>query len=233
MKKIIAILSLLVSMVGLSQVNPKMAMGNQEYSQKEYAKAEAHYRESAASAKDGKAAVNMGNAIYREKNMPEAGAAYLKALQKAKTFDEKHRAYHNLGNVMMRAKDYQAAVDAYQNALRNNPNDEQTRYNYALARQYLKDNPPPKDKGDDKDKKKQPKEQEQKQNQPKPDDGDNKDQKAQPKPEPKGNPKPGSGLSKQRMQGILEAVNNEEKQVQQKLQGKKAEGRPVENGKDW
>lgn len=168
MKKIIAIAALLVSAVALSQVNPKMALGNQEYSAKDYAKAEAHYRESAATAKDGKAMVNMGNAIYREKNMSEAGATYLKALQKAKTFDEKHRAYHNLGNVMMQAKDYQAAVDAYQNALRNNPNDEQTRYNYALARQYLKDNPPPKDKGDDKDKKKQPKEQEQKQISPSP-----------------------------------------------------------------
>jgi tetratricopeptide (TPR) repeat protein len=235
MKGIISLMFVMVSTLAMAQ-SEKLALGNREYSEKRYDKAEAHYRESAAKAEDGKAIVNMGNAIYRENNMAEAGAAYVKALQKAKTRDEKHRAYHNIGNVLMKAKDYQNAVDAYQNALRNNPDDEQTRYNYALAKQMLKDNPPPKDKGKDKDQKKEKekKERDEKQKQPKDQGDDDKKEKGQPKPDPKGQPKPqDGGLSKQRMQGILDAVNNEEKQVQKKLQGKKAEGRPVENGKDW
>ena len=45
----------------------------------------------------------------------------------------------------MLEKKYDLAADAYKNALRNNPKDEETRYNYALAKRKNKDNPPPKD----------------------------------------------------------------------------------------
>ena len=39
--------------------------------------------------------------------------------------------------VGMKQKDYAKAVEAYKNALRNNPEDEETRYNYALAKELL------------------------------------------------------------------------------------------------
>jgi predicted negative regulator of RcsB-dependent stress response len=45
----------------------------------------------------------------------------------------KHKAFHNLGNVFMKKKNYTEAVEAYKNALRR-PSDEETRYNYALAK---------------------------------------------------------------------------------------------------
>ena len=51
----------------------------------------------------------------------------------------------------MKEKNYTKAVETYKNALRNNPADEETRYNFALAKKMLKDNPP---KDDKKDKKK-------------------------------------------------------------------------------
>ena len=49
----------------------------------------------------------------------------------------KHQAFHNMGNVFMKQKDYAKAVETYKNALRNNPQDEETRYNYALAKELL------------------------------------------------------------------------------------------------
>jgi tetratricopeptide (TPR) repeat protein len=48
-----------------------------------------------------------------------------------------------MGNALMELKQYDKAVEAYKNALRNNPSDEKTRYNYALAKEMLKNNPPP------------------------------------------------------------------------------------------
>lgn len=238
MKNLMGILALLASSVlTAQQKNQEMPLGNRDYSEKKYTEAEARYRSAASNSEDGKANLNMGNAIYREKNPTEAGGAYLKAIEKAKTHDEKHRAYHNLGNVMMKAKDYQGAVEAYRNALRGNPNDEQTRYNFALAKKYLKDNPPPKDKGKDKKKEEDDKNDEKKkQDQKDKKDQDKKDQKdgqQQPKEGQKPQPKPQNGMSQQRMQNLLDAVNNEEKKVQQKVNGKKVQGRPVENGKDW
>ena len=38
----------------------------------------------------------------------------------------------------MKQKNYAKAVETYKNALRNNPQDEETRYNYAVAKELLK-----------------------------------------------------------------------------------------------
>jgi len=46
------------------------------------------------------------------------------------------------------------------------------------------------------------------------------------------NPKP-SGADKQRIDNILDAVNNAEKKVQDKVNAKKVKARPVSNEKDW
>jgi len=143
----------------------------------------------------------------------------------------------------MKEKNYSAAVEAYKNALRNNPNDEETRYNFALAKKMLKNNPPKKDdKKDKKDKKKDDKKKddkkekkdEKKDKKKKEDkkDGDQKnknDQKNNQDGQPK--PKPG-GIQKERVQNLLDAVNNEEKKIQDKVNAKKVKGKPILTEKD-
>jgi hypothetical protein len=177
-------------------------------------------------------------------------------------------AYHNTGNALMTEKNYQAAVEAYKNALRHNPLDDETRYNYALAKKMLKDNPPPppppddkKDDKKDKDKKdnknqqpNDPKDQKDKggdKDKDKKDKGDNKDkgggndqkkdqgdkgQDKKDKNDGQGNktPKPsGVSPSKQQMENLLDAMDNEEKKVQDKMNKTKAKARPVPTEKDW
>ncbi|MEO8516550.1 MAG: tetratricopeptide repeat protein [Flavobacterium sp.] len=240
MKNTILILALFVSVVGFSQKKDfDLPQGNQDFAKKQYAEAEANYRISKGnSPKRATASYNLGNAIYKQDQAAEAKFAYAKAIETAKGKQQKHSAYHNIGNVYMKEKDYTKAVEAYKNALRNNPADDQTRYNYALAKKMLKDNPPKNDKkkddkkDKDKDKKDQPKED--KKDKPKEGD-DKKDDKGKPK-ENKDNPKPQpqqGDASQQRMKTLLEAVNNEEKKVQDKIKGQKIKGKPTENGKDW
>ena len=216
---------------------------NKEFDAKNYAAAEAQYRISNSKGTSGATpAYNLGNAIYKQNHPSEAKFAYAKALEKAKTKEEKHKAFHNLGNVFMQEKQYSKAVESYKNALRNNPADEETRYNYALAKEYLKNNPedPEKDKKDDKqdeknkDKNKGDEEQkedkekgkdEEKKQQPK--EGDKqKDENGQPKPQP-------SGISKESVQNLLDAVNNEEKKVQEKVNAQKIKAKPTPTEKDW
>jgi len=247
MKKHLYIMALIFSCVVSAQkkqYDRDLPKGNEAFGKKDYSEAEADYRISHSRHPEIAApAYNLGNAIYRQKQVAESKSAYLSALEKAKTHDEKHRAYHNLGNVFMTEKNYSAAVDAYKNALRNNPADEQTRYNYALAKKMLKDNPPPKDNKDKKkDKKSQDKKDQDKKNQDQKDKGknkDNKDQNQGNKPQPKdqrdqGQPKPKpGGIPKQRLENLLDAVNNEEKKVQDKVNAKKVKGVQVQNEKDW
>lgn len=243
MNKIVYIVVLLISGVLFSQEKDKnLYNGNQSFVQKSYTSAEADYRvtESKKSPKKAVAGYNLGNSIYRQNQPGEAQIKYIQALESAKSKTEKHRIYHNLGNTFMLDKNYVAAAEAYKNALRNNPFDEETRYNYALAKKKNKEkpakgdndknkggqnekNPQPennkKDKGNDK------KEQDKNKGEDKKDEGDKKDDKNE-------SPKP-SGAEKQRIDNILDAVNNAEKKIQDKVNEKKVKPRATTNEKDW
>ena len=43
-----------------------------------------------------------------------------------------------LSDGLLKSKKYEDALNAYKNSLKNNPNDEDTRYNYFYAQQMLK-----------------------------------------------------------------------------------------------
>lgn len=247
MKKIL-LYGLLVTSFGINaqekEADKNLPRGNEAFVEKKYAEAEAEYRISESkNQKKAIASYNLGNAIYRQNQANEAKYHYVKALSNAKNKTDKHRIYHNLGNILMKAKDYSGAVEAYKNALRNNPADDETRYNYALAKKFLKDNPPK--KNDDKSKDKKNQKEDQKKNKDQQDNKDqdkdkNKNQKDQNKNQKddknqKGNkpqPQPG-GVSKQRLQNLLDAVNNEEKKVQDKVNQQKVRTNPKKAEKDW
>ena len=189
---------------------------NEDFVAKNYSEAEAKYRTSQNKFPEkATSSYNLGNAIYTQKQPAESKFAFAKAIEKAKTYTEKHKAYHNLGNAYMQEKEYEQAEQAYKNALINNPDDEETRYNYALARKKNKENPK---KPDEKKKDKEKKDDEKKDN--KNDKGD------KPKPEP-------SPETKQQVESVLNALNNEEKKVQEKMNKNKQKGTPVKPEKDW
>ena len=226
---------------------------NDEYTQKKFVEAEANYRISNSKfPKRTVAPFNLGNAIYKQNQAAEAKFAYAKAIKNLKSKSQKHKAYHNLGNVFMKEKDYSNAVEAYKNALRNNPADDETRYNLALAKKMLKENPPKdnknKDKNKDKDKdKKDNKDKDKKDDKGDKDKKDNKGDKDKKddkgdqdkgkngdKPKEDGQPKPmPGGISKQRLENLLDAVNNEEKKIQDKVNAQKVKGKPVQSEKNW
>ena len=242
MHKIVYLVVLLVSGMLFSQEKDKnLFNGNQSFTDKKYSDAEQEYRvtQSKKSPKKAVAGYNLGNSIYRQNQQGEAQIKYIQALETAKTKTEKHRIYHNLGNTFMLEKKYEAAVEAYKNALRNNPFDEETRYNYALAKKKKKENPPP--KGGNNNKKPQPKnnkndkgnsDKDNKKDQNKEGDKDKDKGDGDKKENKNDSPKP-SGADKQRIDNILDAVNNAEKKIQYKVNEKKVKARPASNEKDW
>ena len=249
MKNYILYILITLSFAAAAQEKDKtLPKANDEYAEKQFVEAEANYRISHSKfPKRTVAPFNLGNAIYKQNQVAEAKFAYATALENTKSRVQRHKVFHNLGNVFMKEKNYTNAVEAYKNALRNKPSDEETRYNYALAKKMLKDNPPPKDdknKDKDKDKKDDKKDGEKEKKDDKNDDKkdgdkDKKDNKGdqdkkdeKPKDEGKPKPMPG-GISKQRTENLLDAVNNEEKKIQDKVNAKKIKGKPVQTEKDW
>lgn len=250
-KLLLCLTFLSCTVINAQQQDKNLPKGDTAFEQKKYAEAEAQYRTSqAAKANSSISSYNLGTSIYKQNQIAEAKNYFQKAVLNAKTKQEKHKAFHNLGNTLMKEKDFSAAAEAYKNALRNNPNDEQTRYNYALAKKNEKEQPPQvKDKnkdGNNKDQKPQEQQkkdqdknkdnndkekQKDKQNNPNPNnEKDNQDKDEQKKGE-NNNPKP-TGVSKQKFDNLLDAVNNEEKKVQEKINGKKAKV-PIKTDKDW
>jgi hypothetical protein len=115
-----------------------------------------------------------------------------------------------------------------------------------LAKKILKDNPPKNDKNKDKNKdKKDDKKDQKKDGDKNKKDGDkdkdkgdkdksDKNGKNDDKSNQEGKPKPTpGGISPQRTQNLLDAVNNEEKKVQNKVNAQKVKGKPVQTEKDW
>ena len=206
-----------------------------------------------------KGAYNLGNAYYTAELYDEA-LARLNSVAKDGSKSEKHRAYHNIGNVLMQNKQCEKAVEAFKNALRNNPSDDESRYNLALAQQCAKED----GGGDDKDNKEDKDQKENKNNEDKKDSnknqdqedknkekgggdkeskGDGDDQKENENPEEKkGDKKDGANkkpqqqpgkLSGQQIKSLLDAMNNEEKKVQEKMNAVKEKGAKIQTEKDW
>ena len=131
---------MLLSVFGFSQSKAKSYIieGNEYYQKGKYDNAEFAYKKAALEDPTSiKANYNLGNALFQQKRYKESITHYKRSAEISQTNNDKHLAYHNLGNAFMQEKDYQNAVDNYKLALKNDPKDDATRYNYALAKKML------------------------------------------------------------------------------------------------
>ena len=221
----------------------------------DFEKAEKNYRIAINdSLSDLKATFNLSNEYYTEGYFDDAISRQLEAIKLAKNKIEKHKAFHNLGNSFMKKEMCSEAVSAYKSALRNNPNDDETRYNLALAKQcedeQSKNDDDQKDDQQDqenkeKDNKDDQQDQENKEKDNKDDPNQQKDDQGKDDPDQqkdknknssedsKPNENKKSQLSKQQINNLLKAMENAEKKVQAKVNESKQKGIKVVSEKDW
>ena len=215
-------------------------------SDKNFQEAEKNYRTAIGdSLSDLKATYNLSNKYYDEGLFDEAIARQVQATKLAINNEEKHKAFHNLGNSLINKEMCSEAVLAFKNALRNNPNDDETRYNLALAKKCEEDQNKENDNKDDqkednqdkdnKNKDDQKEDNQDKDNENKDDqkkDSQNKEDQKKNKPSENKNNKQ-SKLSPQQIKNLLKAMENAEKKVQAKVNDKKQKGTKVVSEKDW
>ena len=194
---------------------------------------------------------NFSNNLYENEYYDEALLNQIEASKYAKTTVDKHQIFHNIGNILMKQEMCKEAVEAYKNALKNNPKDDESRYNLALAKDCAKEDENEnesegEDEDEDEDKEKD-KEKDDNENQKddKDQQGDeekenedqkenNKDDKDQQSEDKNNDNKPREKkLSPQQIKNILEAMNQEESKVQEKMNAKKLKGVKLKNEKDW
>ena len=190
--------------------------GNKLFRSGDYPNAEVSYRKAIEkNPRNPQAVFNLGNALMAQKKDSAAVVQFESASKLETNPLRKAKAYHNMGVVCQSHKMYGEAIEAYKNALRLNPEDNETRYNLVLCKhqqQKQQQKQQQNQQGND-DKKQDNKKDQQKQDQQK-DQQDDKKQQEQPKPQ----------MSKENAEQLLNAAIQNEKQTQDKLQ--KAQQQP-------
>ena len=191
--------------------------GNKQFRMGDYPNAEVSYRKAIEqNPKNPQASFNLGNALMAQKKDSAAVTQFENASRLETNPLRKAQSFHNIGVICQTHKMYGEAIEAYKNALRLNPNDDETRYNLVLCKhQKQKQDQQKQNQGqnnDDQKKDDQKKDDQQKdQNSDKQDD---KKQQEQQKPQ----------MSKDNAEQLLNAAIQNEKQTQDKL--KKAQQQP-------
>lgn len=135
MKSIVVVLFSVFAFQGFSQQwVDSLKVAREAYKNKQYDKANRYYRSAQNLApEDIDLSEEIAQSTYRSRDFENAEKVYQQAASEKKDKVEKAKMQHNLGNTRMKKKDYSGAIEAYKDALRNNPNDEETQYNLSEA----------------------------------------------------------------------------------------------------
>ena len=188
--------------------------GNKLYRQQDYAKAEVEYSKAiAANASNTTAIYNLGCALQMQQKDSAAVVQYEKAGKAETSKRRKSMAYHNIGVICQKNQLFQEAIEAYKESLRNNPGDNETRYNLELCKRQLKkqnqNGGSQKNEDKNKDKDKQDKQQKQDKNK------QNQQQQQQQQQQNKQ-----QQMSKENAEQLLNAAMQEEKATQKRMKQK-------------
>lgn len=250
-KQLLALLAILIVLPVYSQTPDRKEMiknirkGNSAYKEGKYEEAEVAYRRAMeANPNMFDPVYNLANTEYKRNNIEAANKYYSSILGSTEDKDKKASAYHNLGNTFLSEKKYKESIDAYKSALKLRPNDIETKTNLAYAQKKLEDEQneggggdqdQQNDQNQDQDKnndqnqdskkdnqdqqgdqdKKDNQNQDQQNNQDQGDnDKDQKDKQGQQPQQPK--------ISPQEAQQLLEAIQADERNTQEKVSEEKA-----------
>jgi len=224
-KPVAVVLLLLMAATAGAQTDRQLVrQGNRQFRKGNAADAEVSYRKAVEKQpRNAQANFNLGNALMAQRKDSLAVTQFEKAAKLETNPLRRAQAYHNIGVMCQQHQMFGEAIEAYKEALRNNPADDQTRYNLELCKRQQKQqqqnqnqqNQQNKDNKDQKDK-------------------DNKDQQQQQKDQQKQDQqKQDQQMSKENAEQLLNAAMQEEKQTQERMKKaqQKAQRRSLE--KNW
>ncbi len=206
---------------------------------------------------------NLGDALVKQERYDEALASFENVSSLTDDKNLKANALHNKGNVLLSKQDLEGALESYKASLRIDPKDNETRYNYAFVKKQLEQQQQQEQEQqqneDNKEENKDDSQSNPQNNNDKQEDSENKEQEGSESEEKEENdnqqdqenkgqtdgedadeekegqsPKPRKNkLSPEEAQRLLEALNQQEDQVQEKMKKHKLKGAKVKIEKDW
>ncbi len=227
------------SLSAQKKVRQNIRQGNEHYDKSEYLESEIAYRKALeGNAADSIAKFNLGNALYRQQKADAAMEQYMATATGAERSGDLQlaaKAYFNAGDVCLATQDYARAEELFKQSLRMDPSDHDARYNMILARklkqqqeqqQENQDQNQNQDNKSDEQKQQEQQQQnqqnqdqqqqdEQQQNRDQKEDRQQQEQQEQNQQSQSANAAP--KMSQEQIEAILNAANQEEKDVQDKV----------------
>lgn len=202
--------------------------GNKHFEQSEFDQSEIAYRKALEEQSGSfEALFNLGDALYKQDKFEDAAGEFNSLSQTGVDKVSRARSFHNLGNSLLKANRVEESIQAYKNALRNNPDDLETKYNLAYAQDLLKEQQQQQQQNNQQDSEKN--QEQEKKEQEKKDQPENEDQQKQQEEEQQPEPQ----ISKEDAKRLLEALAEDEKALQEKLKKAEARKKRVVVRKNW
>lgn len=194
--------------------------GIRSYEKGDFSEAEVQFRKAVdLNHESYEADFNTGAALYGQEKYKESVEKYKEVIEKKADEDGDAGAWHNLGNSLLESQQYAESIEAYKNSLRINPLDEDSRYNLAYAKQKLQEQ-----QQQQQDQQNQDQQDQQQQDQQDQQNQDQQDQQQQASP---------MEISKEDAERMLNAIQQQEKDVKEKVDKNKAAAAKIKTDKDW
>ena len=171
---------------------------------------------------------NTGAALYGQEKYEETVKQFEPLTEKDSNPETLSKVWHNMGNSLLEAQQYEPSIEAFKNSLRLNPTDTDTKYNLAYAKMKLQEQ----EQQPNQDQQNQDNQEQQNEDQQDQQDQEQQNEDQQDKQEQEQQSKP-QAISKEDAERMLNAIQQQEKDVKGKVDKKKAAIAKVKTEKDW
>ncbi len=207
--------------------------GNREFQKEKYSESEISYRRALAKNKGSADAVfNTGDALYKQEKYEDAGKQFTESHRMNEEREKKASSMYNLGNSFLKSGKLKESIEAYKNSLRLDPGNMEAKYNLAYAQDRLKEQEQEQQQqnqqNQDQKNKEQDQNKDQNQEQDKKDDQKENENQDQQQPDEQQ-----QSMSREDAERLLNAIANDEKEVQEKVKEAKAAKQRVKTLKNW
>ena len=223
--------------------------GLKSYEQGDFGEAEIQFRKAGDINQESfEAGFNTGAAMYEQEKYEETVKQYESLADQAEDPASMAHVWHNIGNSFLEAQQYAPSIEAYKNSLRRKPGDQDTKYNLAYAKQKLQEqqqqqqnqdqqnqdqqDQQDQDQQDQQDQQNQDQQDQQNQDQQDQQNQDQQNQDQQNQDQQDQQPQP-QQISQEDAERMLNAIQQQEKDVKDKVDKKKAAAAKVKTEKDW
>lgn len=227
-KKRVAVMLLLLMAIGVQAQTDRqyVRQGNRLFQKGDYEGGEVAYSKAVEkNEKNPQAHYNLGNSLLAQKKDSAAIEQFQKSGQLETNPLRKAQSFHNIGVTCQQHKMYGDAIEAYKQALRLNPNDDETRYNLVLCQREKQKQ----DQQNQQDQQQQQQQKDQQQQQQKKDQQQQQQQQQQEQKQQEQKPQ----MSKENAEQLLNAAMQQEKRTQKRMKEAQQQGQKRRLEKNW